>query len=82
MKLLEIEKDLAKQRQLSGKTLRPNDLKGQSRDIVSKQIGLSPRTFERAKVIIQKAPEELKIKRNLCIFFCLYYCKIFSFLRT
>ena len=58
--LLEIEKELAKLRELNGKTLGPNDHRGKSRDLVSKQIGLSSRTFERAKVILEKAPEELK----------------------
>lgn len=59
--LLEIEKQLAKERQLKG-TLLPNESKGMATERVSKQAGLSRNTFERAKVIIQKAPEELKEK--------------------
>jgi len=80
--LLEVEKELAKQRQieLAGKrvgksweTLRSFDLKvlnnlptdeqiGQARDIVAKKVGLSPKTFQRAIKIIEKAPEEVKEK--------------------
>ncbi len=59
--LLEIEKELARKRQLSGKTLPSNDGKvGESTEIVAKEIGLSKTTFERAKKIIEKAPEETK----------------------
>ena len=35
---------------------------GKARDIVAKQVGLSPTTYQRAKTIIEKAPEELKEK--------------------
>lgn len=60
--LLEIEKELAKENQrLHHDRVRPNGQK-HSRDLVSKQIGVSSRTFERAKVIIEKAPEEIKQK--------------------
>ena len=40
----------------------PNDAtpKGKTSDFVAKKIGLSPRTYERAKQIIEKAPEELE----------------------
>jgi len=60
--LLEIEKELAKERELSGKTLVPNETRGRSTEVVSKNIGVSRNTFERAKVIIEKAPEDLKEK--------------------
>jgi len=59
--LLKIEQELAAQRQAAG-TLRSNELKGQSRDFVAKKIGLSGTTFERAKKIIETAPEEIKKK--------------------
>lgn len=62
--LLEIEHELAAKRQLKGshKPLRSFELKGQSRDIVAKKIGMSGTTFERAKKIIESAPEEIKKK--------------------
>ena len=55
---MEIERELAKRRMSmggSGIKVRPNGLtcEGQSRDIVAKTIGVSPKTFERAKKIIQ-----------------------------
>lgn len=62
--LLEIERELAKQRMLAGKTLSSNELgvKGQARDIVAKKIGVSPTTFQRALTIIEKGSEDLKEK--------------------
>ena len=71
--LLEIERELAKQRQskageLFGKgknSSSSNELKlseGQARDIVAKVAGLSPTTFQRAVKIIEKGSEELKEK--------------------
>ena len=66
--LLEIEQELAKQRQAElGKThgedpFRSFELKGQARDIVAKQAGLSPATFQRAVYILEKAPDTLKEK--------------------
>jgi len=63
--LLEIEQELAIQRQMKAgnhKPLSSNDLKGQSRDIVAKKIGISGTTFERARKIIENAPEEIKKK--------------------
>ena len=64
MLLLEIEQEIAKIRRIEhSKTNEPlssNELGGQSRDIVAKHIGVSGTTFERAKKIIEKAPEEVK----------------------
>ena len=63
-----IEAELARQRQLAGKktteTLGSNEpkVKGRVKEIVSKDVNLSPTTYFRAKTIIQKAPEELKEK--------------------
>jgi len=66
LSLLEIEQELAKIRReehsKSNKPIRSNELGGQSRDIVAKQIGMSGTTFERARKIIEKAPEEIKNK--------------------
>jgi hypothetical protein len=71
---LEIEEELAKRRQLS--TLKIGDKlssssnelngeKGQARDIVAEKVGLSPTTFERAKTVLEQAPEILKEKMLL-----------------
>lgn len=73
--LLEIEKKLAKKRQIDGgKKGRDKQLglapiganstskKGKASAIVAKKIGLSTRTFERGKKIIEKATEEEKQK--------------------
>lgn len=71
--LLEIERELAKLRQLAGVSIKSqetsssSELKvsqdfGQARDIVAKAVGLSPTTFQRAVKIIEKAPEDLKEK--------------------
>jgi len=66
MILLEIEEEIAKLRRIehsqTNKPLSSNELKGQSRDIVAKEIGLSSTTFERAKKIIKEAPEDIKKK--------------------
>jgi len=65
MTLLEIEHELAQQRQIDAgdnKPLAPNDAKGKTTQIIAKQIGMSGTTFERAKKIIEKAPEEIKKK--------------------
>jgi len=69
-RLLEIERELAKQRQLSKLThvkdklsLSSNELNeehGQARDIVAKEVMLSPTTFQRAVTVIEKGSEELK----------------------
>ena len=61
--LLEIERLLAEKRQLEAGDsipLAPNDAKGKSSDIVAKKIGVSGTTFERARKIIEQAPEEVK----------------------
>lgn len=70
--LLAIEHELAKQRlAAAGKVGRDIQLgvssnehipefAGQARDIVAKQASLSPTTFQRAVVVIEKAPEEIK----------------------
>lgn len=72
--LIEIEKALAKKRQSKGgKTGRdmqlgiaPEDAKPTSKakatEAVAKKVGVSTRTFERGKKIIEKAPEEEKQK--------------------
>ncbi len=64
--LLEIEEEIAKTRRIehsqTHKAISSNELRGQSRDIVAKNIGLSGTTFERAKKIIENAPEEIKKK--------------------
>jgi len=65
--LMGIEEELAKQRQGNlgkprNEPLSSNELKGQSRDIIAHKIGMSGTTFERAKKIIESAPEEIKQK--------------------
>jgi len=71
--LLEIERELAKQRmseagkigrniQLGVSSNEPPPSEGRARDVVAKQVMLSPTTFQRAIVIIEKAPEQLKEK--------------------
>ena len=66
MALLEIEQELATIRRVehskSNKPLSSDELGGQARNIVAKQIGMSGTTFERAKKIIENAPEEIKKK--------------------
>lgn len=63
MALLEIEKELARQRKLAGKTLGSIETKvGRATEIVGKKVGLSRATFERALEIIEKAPEFVKEK--------------------
>lgn len=59
--LLGIEKELASQRQISGMTSPSNEGKvGEATRIVASEIGMSKSTFERAKKIIEKAPEDTK----------------------
>jgi len=70
--LLEIEKALAKKRQVDGGKagrdlqlgLAPDDAKpvskGKAADVVAKKAGVSARTFERGKKILEKASEEDK----------------------
>lgn len=64
--LIEIQEELAKLRRIkhsqTNEPLSSNELGGQSRDIIAKQIGMSGTTFERAKKIIEKASEEVKKK--------------------
>lgn len=64
--LLTIEQELAKIRReehsKSNQPLSSDELGGQARDIVAKQIGMSGTTFERARKIIENAPEEIKNK--------------------
>jgi len=57
--LLEIEKELAKERMLNG-TLASNGTRGKATENVAKTVGVSTRTLERAKKIIEKGSEELK----------------------
>jgi len=61
--LLEIERELAKKRQLDAGNSIPlasDDTKGRSSEIVAKTIGVSATTFERARKIIEHAPEKVK----------------------
>ncbi len=70
--LLEIEKELAKKRQVAGGRngrniqlgLAPDDAKpaftGKATAAVAKKVGVSTRTFERGKKILEKASEEEK----------------------
>lgn len=72
--LLEIEKALAKKRQTQGGKngrnlqlgLAPNDteptMKAKATEIIAKKAGVSTRTFERGKKILEKATEEDKQK--------------------
>jgi len=66
MVLLEIEQELAAKRKLdhskSNEPLGPNDPKGKATDIVSTKVGMSGKTFARAKKVIEEAPEEIKQK--------------------
>lgn len=62
--LLPIEQELSKRRQVeAGKIKKPLMLsvsKGQSRDIIAKKSDVSGTTFERARKVIENAPEETK----------------------
>jgi ParB family transcriptional regulator, chromosome partitioning protein len=67
--LLEIERELAKQRQGVRKDLKEPTSSSielevkkveQARDLVAKRIGLSPTTFERAKKVIEEGSDQLK----------------------
>jgi N6-adenosine-specific RNA methylase IME4/ParB-like chromosome segregation protein Spo0J len=68
--LEKVEAELAKQRMLTGKKDPEANLPQgdgekrapQTRDIVSEKIGVKPRTYQKAKVIIENATEELKEK--------------------
>jgi len=72
--LLEIEKALAKKRQAKGGKngrnlqleLAPDDaepnFKGKATEVVAKKVGVSTRTFERGKKILEKASEDDKQK--------------------
>lgn len=67
MVILEIERDLAKERQLAGvsiktqETLGSNEPEvGRARDIVAKKIGVSPTTFQRAITIIEDGDKKLQ----------------------
>ena len=67
MAFLEIEKEKALRRKsMAGSDIQieSNDAmcQGKAIEIVAKKIGLSPKTFERAKTIIEKAPEKIKDK--------------------
>jgi ParB-like chromosome segregation protein Spo0J len=65
MLLLPIEQELAKQRQGTRTDLGTsvsNETFVRATEIIAKEIALSRPTFERARVVIQKAPEELKEK--------------------
>lgn len=64
--LLEIEKELARERQLASlkkgenPPLASSDAKGKTAGKVARTVGLSQGTLERAKKVIELAPEELK----------------------
>lgn len=58
--LLDIEQELAEQRKIAGQAISSDELKGESRDIVAKKVGLSGTTFERSRKIIESAPEDVK----------------------
>jgi len=73
--LLEIEKALAKKRQMKGGSIGRNlqlgmeaqdqpmfepEIKGKSAEVVAKKAGVSTRTFERGRKIIEKASEDDK----------------------
>jgi ParB-like chromosome segregation protein Spo0J len=60
--LLAIEQELAKLRQELGQPISSDELKGESRDIVAKKIGMSGTTFERSRKIMEDASEEVKQK--------------------
>ncbi len=66
MTLLEIEQELAGKRKLehsqSNEPIAANEAKGKAVEKAAKQIGMSRGTFERAKKIIEDAPEEVKQK--------------------
>lgn len=59
MRLLEPEEERAKERMVKG-TLAQNGARGKASSIVARRVGLSTRTFEKALVIIERGPEELK----------------------
>jgi N6-adenosine-specific RNA methylase IME4 len=59
--LLEIEAKLASMRKKRG-TLAPIGAKGKALHIVAKKVGVSIGTYERAKKVIECAPEKLKAK--------------------
>lgn len=59
MALLPIEKELSLHREKQGKALGSSDPRGKSRDIVAEKVGLSGTTFERAKKVIETAPEDV-----------------------
>ena len=68
--LLEIERELAKQRmseagrvgvEIREGRVSSNELGGQARDIVAETAGLSPITFHRVVKIIEKGPEDRDI---------------------
>jgi len=56
--LIEIEKELAKQRQLKGETLPENSGKGEALDIVGSKIGVSGDIIEQALWLMENAPKE------------------------
>ena len=64
MALLAIEQELAKERRIehsqSNDPIGSDEPRGKARDIVAKNIGVSGTTFERARKIIEEAPEEVK----------------------
>ena len=66
MALLQIEQELAAKRKLehaqSNEPIAPSDAKGKAADLVSSKVGMSGRTFERAKKIIENSTEEIKQK--------------------
>ena len=52
-------------RSISKHPLSSNELRGQARDIVAERVGVSPTTFQRALVIIEKVQHsQVKKKRK------------------
>jgi ParB-like chromosome segregation protein Spo0J len=69
VKLLELEKERAKERQLAGVSIEKQDTlahenakveKGKASEKVAMKVNVSPRTIEKAKVIEEEGSEELK----------------------
>lgn len=60
--LIEIEKKLAEQRKIKGKTLAEKSSKGRATEQVAKKLGISHDTLEHALVVLKEADEENKEK--------------------
>ena len=58
--LLPIEQELAQKRAKAGAAPCSSEQGGNARDIVANKVGMSGTTFERARKVIDEAPEEIK----------------------